>query len=409
LATVRILRSTTAGNTPTSLVSGQLAINEADGKLFYRASNGTVTLLSTGGGGGSGSVDVYEFATPASFPATGQSAVIYVATDTGRTYRWVGSQYAEVGPSGGIAPLTSASDVLTGTLSDARLSANVVLTGDSRLSDSREWSAATVSQSAAEAGTATGRVAWTVLRVWQAIAAWWAASADKTKLDGIASNATANATDAQLRDRSTHTGTQAATTITGLATVATSGAYTDLSGRPTSMSPTAHAASHASAGSDVLTLTAAQISDFSSAAAAAAPATTNASLLTSGTLADARLTANVVLAGDSRLSDARTPTAHTHLLSDLTQSGATTGQVATWNGTSWAASAPVGGVSDGSKGDITVSGSGATWSINANAVVTADIADGAVTDAKVASVAAAKITGLSAATPSAYGRILLFG
>jgi hypothetical protein len=175
------------------------------------------------------------------------------------------------------------------------------------------------------------------------------------------------------------------------------------------MSPTAHAASHASAGSDVLTLTAAQISDFSSAAAAAAPATTNASLLTSGTLADARLTANVVLAGDSRLSDARTPTAHTHLLSDLTQSGATTGQVATWNGTSWAASAPVGGVSDGSKGDITVSGSGATWSINANAVVTADIADGAVTDAKVASVAAAKITGLSAATPSAYGRILLFG
>ena len=37
---------------------------------------------------------------------------------------------------------------------------------------------------------------------------------------------------AQLRDRSTHTGTQSATTITGLSTVATSGAYGDLSGRP---------------------------------------------------------------------------------------------------------------------------------------------------------------------------------
>lgn len=36
---------------------------------------------------------------------------------------------------------------------------------------------------------------------------------DKIKLDGIASGATANATDAQLRDRSTHTGTQAASTI----------------------------------------------------------------------------------------------------------------------------------------------------------------------------------------------------
>lgn len=37
--------------------------------------------------------------------------------------------------------------------------------------------------------------------------------ADKTKLDGIAAGATANATDAQLRDRATHTGTQLAATI----------------------------------------------------------------------------------------------------------------------------------------------------------------------------------------------------
>lgn len=56
---------------------------------------------------------------------------------------------------------------------------------------------------------------------------------DKLKLDGIASGATANATDADLRDRSTHTGTQAAATITGLSTVATTGAYADLSGKPT--------------------------------------------------------------------------------------------------------------------------------------------------------------------------------
>lgn len=55
-------------------------------------------------------------------------------------------------------------------------------------------------------------------------------ASDKTKLNGIASGATANATDAALRDRATHTGTQAATTITGLATVATSGSAADLSG-----------------------------------------------------------------------------------------------------------------------------------------------------------------------------------
>lgn len=41
---------------------------------------------------------------------------------------------------------------------------------------------------------------------------------DKTKLDGVASGATANATDAQLRDRTTHTGTQAISTVSGLQT-----------------------------------------------------------------------------------------------------------------------------------------------------------------------------------------------
>ena len=42
--------------------------------------------------------------------------------------------------------------------------------------------------------------------------------ADKTKLNGVASGATANATDAQLRDRSTHTGAQAQSTVTNLTT-----------------------------------------------------------------------------------------------------------------------------------------------------------------------------------------------
>ncbi|MCD1640087.1 hypothetical protein K7H92_15320 [Pseudomonas stutzeri] len=91
-------------------------------------------------------------------------------------------------------------------------------TSDSRLTDAREWTASTVTQAEAEAGTATTRRAWTAQRVFQAIAAWWAASAMKTKLDGIATGATANATDAQLRDRATHTGTQAISTVSGLQT-----------------------------------------------------------------------------------------------------------------------------------------------------------------------------------------------
>jgi len=51
-----------------------------------------------------------------------------------------------------------------------------------------------------------------------ALASWWSSNEDKQKLDGIASGATSNSTDAQLRDRSTHTGTQAINTVTGLQT-----------------------------------------------------------------------------------------------------------------------------------------------------------------------------------------------
>ena len=89
-------------------------------------------------------------------------------------------------------------------------------TSDPRLSDAREWIAPTVDQATAEAGVSTTRAAYSPLRMFQGIAAWWAASAFKTKLDGIAAGATVNASDAQLRDRSTHTGTQALSTIAGL-------------------------------------------------------------------------------------------------------------------------------------------------------------------------------------------------
>lgn len=46
----------------------------------------------------------------------------------------------------------------------------------------------------------------------------------------------------------------------------------------------------------------------------------------------------VVKGSDTRLTDSRAPTSHTHPLSDLTQSSATTGQVPVWNGSGWAAS-----------------------------------------------------------------------
>jgi len=98
VATVRLYRSTTAGNVPASLVSGQVAINEADGKLFYRNGSGVVTQLATGGSGGT---ELYTYATTANFPGTGVTTALYLSIDSGKVFQWTGSVYAEVGPVGG--------------------------------------------------------------------------------------------------------------------------------------------------------------------------------------------------------------------------------------------------------------------------------------------------------------------
>ncbi len=52
-------------------------------------------------------------------------------------------------------------------------------------------------------------------------------------------------------------------------------------------------------------------------------------------------TNTTVCAGDdARLSNSRRPDAHTHGITELTQSGATSGQVIAWDGSAWAATTP---------------------------------------------------------------------
>lgn len=70
--------------------------------------------------------------------------------------------------------------------------------------------------------------------------------------------------------------------------------------------------------------------------------------------------------------------------SDIGPSGASIGQVMTYTSNGWRPAAAGGAVSDGDKGDITVSGSGATWDIDASAVGSSEIAANAIDSTKVA-------------------------
>ena len=75
--------------------------------------------------------------------------------------------------SSAVAAHVAAADPHPGYLTAAEGDAAYVGASDARLADAREWTAATISQAEAEAGTATTRRAWTAQRVRQAIAAWW--------------------------------------------------------------------------------------------------------------------------------------------------------------------------------------------------------------------------------------------
>lgn len=183
--------------------------------------------------------DIIEVADFDSLPGVGEGGKIYVTLDDGARYRWGGTLYIEIIDTGTDLGYTASTRLLTSSTG-----ADVTLPE--------------VTTSAA--GLMSG--------------------ADKSKLNGIAAGATANASDAQLRDRSTHTGTQAASTITGLSAVATSGSYSDLIGRPT----------------------------LGTAAALDVALSGNAA------------TGQVVKGDDTRLTDARTPVAHTQSASTISDS-----------------------------------------------------------------------------------------
>ena len=83
-----------------------------------------------------------------------------------------------------------------------------------------------------------------------------------------------------------------------------------------------------------VTISEADVSGLGTAAALDVPESGNAA------------SGEVVKGSDSRLTDSRTPTSHTHAPGDITSGGATTGQVLQWNGSAWVPATPSGGSSN---------------------------------------------------------------
>jgi hypothetical protein len=137
-----------------------------------------------------------------------------------------------------VATSGSASDLAAGTLPAARLPATAVAAGSYGSAslvpvitvgaDGRITAASTAAVSGGGGGTVTsvtgtapitssgGTTPAISIAAATTSAAGSMSGADKTKLDGITSGATANSSDATLLARANHTGTQAAATITGL-------------------------------------------------------------------------------------------------------------------------------------------------------------------------------------------------
>lgn len=121
--------------------------------------------------------DVLEYANLATFPVTGISGVIYVALDTNKAYRWGGSSYIYI-TSGAVDSVAGKTGVVTIDKTDVGL-ANVDNTSDANKPISSATQTA-LDNKASTTHTHSGATT---------SANGFMSSTDKSKLDGIATNA----------------------------------------------------------------------------------------------------------------------------------------------------------------------------------------------------------------------------
>lgn len=91
--TIRIKRSGIANTAPTSLEYGELALNYADGKLYYKNSSNAIVQISSSSSGGVTASD-----TPPSSPTAGQ---LWFESDTGKLFIYYDSTWVDISGSDG--------------------------------------------------------------------------------------------------------------------------------------------------------------------------------------------------------------------------------------------------------------------------------------------------------------------
>lgn len=171
--------------------------------------------------------DIEEYANLAAFPVTGLSNKEYYAQDSQITYRWTGSAYAPIGA--GVALGETSSTAYRGDRGATAYNHTLLTTGNPHSVTKTEVGLGNVDNTSnaterAAAATLTNKIISGASNTLSNISADSTidgstnkvyTATEKTKLSGIATGATVNDTDANLRARSSHTGTQSADTLTG--------------------------------------------------------------------------------------------------------------------------------------------------------------------------------------------------